>query len=163
LAYRLADNGLGIDASSTFDPKGKESQALLKALSPAGRTSSLAGLPDAPGVIGALSLIGSEDLSGEVARVLAGAPWLGVAGAPGPIGALSLIGSEDLSVEVARVLAVELWLGMRWTPDLLPSDTDHIRRILGDLYSRLKVGRGALYQVRDKGRGQLAVVAVLEP
>ena len=132
--YRL-DNGFGLDLSVAFDTRGTESQGLLKAITGTGRTSNLNGLPD------------SERL----------------------VGAFAAIGLERADLQLARVLVSDLWLGLRGSSpvlesDILLSDTFVIRPILGDLYSRLHMGRMAVYQTSDPTRfGQLAVVAVLEP
>jgi hypothetical protein len=128
-AFRVND-GLGLDLSVGFDPKGPHSQGILKAITGTGRTSDLKGLPD------------SERL----------------------VGAFAAIGLDRPDMHLARVLVTDGWLNMRGNPYLLDSDSVIIRRIFGDLYSRLRVGRIALYQSGDVQRfGQLACVAVLDP
>jgi len=53
---------------------------------------------------------------------------------------------------------------MRGTSVILDSDARVVRRIFGDLYSRLKLGKAAVYQSSDPARfGQLATVLILEP
>jgi hypothetical protein len=74
LAFRL-DEGLGVDLTAGFDPKGKESQALLKTFAAPGRTSSLIGLPEGPPLLGALGFIGVDDNSFEVGSLLAAELW----------------------------------------------------------------------------------------
>jgi hypothetical protein len=128
-AFRVED-GLGLDLSVGFDPKGTESRAVLKAISGAGRTSNVAALPD------------SERL----------------------VAAFAAIGLDRADMELARVLAGSVWYVLKGSSPLLDSDAVLLRRILGDLYSRLRLGRVALYQSSDPTRfGQLAAVAVLEP
>ena len=47
---------------------------------------------------------------------------------------------------------------------MLESDAIVIRRLFGDLYSKLRLGRLALYHSSDSARlGQFAAVAILEP
>jgi hypothetical protein len=127
--YRV-DDGFGLDLSVGFDPKGRHAQAVLKAVTGAGRTSNLAGLPD------------SDRL----------------------VGAFAAIGLERADLHLARVLASDLWLGLRGASPVLDSDARVIRRLLGDFYSKLRLGRAAVYQSSDRARfGQLAAVAILEP
>jgi hypothetical protein len=127
--YRV-DDGFGLDLSVGFDPKGKESQAVLKAVTGSGRTSNLAGLPDLDRLVGAFAAVGLE--------------------------------RDDL--HLARVLAGELWLGLRGPVPVLDSDAGVVRRLFGEFYSRLRLGRVALYHSSDPARsGQLAAVLILEP
>jgi hypothetical protein len=127
--YRL-DDGFGLDLSAGFDPKGTHSQAVLKAVTGAGRTSNLAGLPESERLVGAFAAIGLE--------------------------------RDDL--HLARVLASDVWFGLRGFSPVLDSDAVLVRRLFGDLYSKLRLGRIALYQSSDPMRfGQLAAVAVLAP
>jgi hypothetical protein len=80
------------------------------------------------------------------------------------VGAFAAIGLERGDLHLARVLASDAWNGFRGTSVILDSDAAVIRRIFGDLYSRLKLGRLAVYHSSDAARfGQLAAVAVLEP
>jgi len=79
------------------------------------------------------------------------------------VGAFSAVGLERGDLHLARVLAGDLWFGLRGSSPILDSDGVVVRRLLGDLYSRLRVGRMAVYQSGDPRLGQLAVVAVLEP
>ncbi len=127
--YRV-DDGFGLDLSVGFDPKGTQSQAILKAVTGVGRSSNLTGLPD------------SERL----------------------VGAFSAIGLDRADLHLARVLASDLWFGMRGSSPILDSDAILIRRLFGDLYSRLKLGRVAVYQSSDPLKlGQLSAVLILEP
>jgi hypothetical protein len=127
--YRV-DDGFGLDLSVGFDAGGKESQAVLQAVTGTGRTSNLVGLPD------------SDRL----------------------VGACSAIGLERADLHLARVLASDLWTGLRGASPILGSDAEVVRRLFGDFYSKLRVGRAAVYQSSDPARfGQLAAVAILEP
>jgi hypothetical protein len=129
VGFRVND-GLGLDATVGFDPKGPNSQALLKSITGAGRTSDLSGLPNSDRLIGAFAAIGLE--------------------------------RNDL--HLARVLAADVWHGLQGPSGVLGSDAPVVRRIFGDLYSKLRLGRIALYQTSDPARfGQVAAVAVLEP
>jgi hypothetical protein len=76
-AFRL-DEGLALDLGVNFDRKGKESQALLKAFAGAGRTSTLAGLPEGSALVGAVSVIGVDDMVTEISRIIASEFWLGL-------------------------------------------------------------------------------------
>jgi hypothetical protein len=58
-AFRL-DDGLGLDLSVGFDPKGTHSQAMLKAVRGTGRSSNLAGLPESERLVGAVAAVGLE-------------------------------------------------------------------------------------------------------
>jgi hypothetical protein len=80
------------------------------------------------------------------------------------VGAFAAIGLERGDLHLARVMASDLWFGLRGSSPVLDSDAVLIRRIFGDLYSRLRLGRVAVYHSSDPRRfGQLAAVAVLEP
>jgi hypothetical protein len=81
------------------------------------------------------------------------------------VGAGAAIGLERGDLHLARVLASELWREfLRGSSPVLDSDAELVRRIFGDLYSRLRLGRAAVYQTSDPARfGQLAAVLVLEP
>ena len=80
------------------------------------------------------------------------------------VGAFAAIGLDRADLHLARVLASDLWNGLRGSSSVLNSDAVLVRRIFGDLYSRLKLGRVAVYQSSDPARfGQIAVVAILEP
>jgi hypothetical protein len=80
------------------------------------------------------------------------------------VGAGAAIGLERGDLHLARVLASNLWHGMRGYSPILGSDAATVRRIFGDLYSKLKLGRVAVYQSSDPARfGQLSAVAILEP
>jgi hypothetical protein len=130
--YRV-DDGFGLDLSVEFDPKGTHAKAVLKAVSGAGRTSNLTGLPDSDRLLGAAAAIGLDRPDLHLARVLAGGLWSGLRGA-------------------SAVNAI------------LDSDAVLVRRIFGDLYSRLQLGRVAVYQSSDTLRqGQMSVVAILDP
>src|SRR5205823_218601 len=74
--YRVND-GFGLDVSVAFDPKGKHSPGVLKALSGNGRTSNLNGLPDSDKLIAAFSAIGLERADLHMARVLSAELWRG--------------------------------------------------------------------------------------
>jgi hypothetical protein len=127
--YRV-DDGFGLDLGVGFDPAGKHSQAVLKAITGAGRTSNLNGLPD------------SERL----------------------IGAGAAIGLDRADLHLARVLASDLWSGLRGSSPVLSSDAALVRRIFGDFYSRLKLGRAAVYQSSDQAKyGQIGAVLIVEP
>lgn len=128
--YRV-DEGFGLDLSVGFDPKGTDSQSVLKAVTGAGRTSNLAGLPASDRLVGAFAAVGLERGNLHLARVLAGFLLSGFRGSSGP---------------------------------LLDTDSALARRIFGDLYSRLRLARLAVYQGSDPARvGQAAIVLVLEP
>jgi len=131
-AYRV-DDGVGLDLSVGFDPKGTQSQAVLKAVTGSGRTSNLNGLPDSDRLVVAFAAIGLK--------------------------------RGDL--HLARVFAAELWGGVRGAgavPLLLDSDVVLARRLLGDVYGKLRLGRVAVYHSSDPARlGQVSAVAVLEP
>jgi hypothetical protein len=131
LAGFRVNEGIGLDLSIMFDPKGAHSQAALKALSGGGRTSNLAGLPDSDRLVAAFAAIGLE--RGDM--------------------------------HLARVLASDLWQELlRGTSPLLATDADLVRRLFGDLYSRLRLGRAALYQTADPARfGQVSAILILEP
>jgi hypothetical protein len=80
------------------------------------------------------------------------------------VGAFAAIGLERPDLHLARVLAGDLWQMMRAPSGILESDAPVVRRLFGDLYSRLRLGRAALYFSSDRARfGQLAAVLVLEP
>jgi hypothetical protein len=69
------DDGLGLDVSVGFDPKGTHSRDLLKAVSETGRTSNLGGLPDSERLVGAFAVIGLEPKDLFLARVVVGRLW----------------------------------------------------------------------------------------
>jgi hypothetical protein len=80
------------------------------------------------------------------------------------VGAFAAIGLERGDLHLARVLASDLWHHMRGASPLLNTDAALVRRIFGDFYSRLKLGRAAVYQSSDPARfGQVAAVFILEP
>jgi hypothetical protein len=80
------------------------------------------------------------------------------------VGAFAAIGLERPDLHLARVLAGDLWQMMHIPSGVLESDTPVVRRILGDLYSRLRLARTAVYLSSDQARfGQLAAVVILEP
>jgi hypothetical protein len=80
------------------------------------------------------------------------------------VGAFSAIGLERSDLHLARVMASDLWLGLRQNTPILDSDHEMVRRIFGDFYSKLKLGKVAVYQTSDRAKyGQLAAVVILEP
>jgi hypothetical protein len=80
------------------------------------------------------------------------------------VGAFSAIGLNRGDLHLARVLARDLWFGMRGFSPILDSDAVALRRMFGDLYSKLKLGKVAVYHSSDPARfGQLATVLILEP
>ncbi len=128
-AFRV-ENGIGLDVSLGFDPKGKHAPVVLKAIGGGGRTSNLKGLPD------------SERL----------------------VGALAVVGLDRADLPLARVLIGHLWTGLRGQSPILDSDALLLRRVFGDFYSRLRLGRMAAYQSSDPANvGQLAALAILDP
>lgn len=80
-SFRL-DDGLGVDITVGFDPKGKESQALLKALGAGGRTSNLAGLPVGGPVVAAFASAGGATDDADLARAMTTGLWTGWRNAP---------------------------------------------------------------------------------
>jgi len=80
-SFRL-DDGLGVDVTVGFDPKGKESQALLKALNAGGRTSNLAGLPVGGPVVAAFASAGGATDDADLARAMTTGLWTGWRNAP---------------------------------------------------------------------------------
>jgi hypothetical protein len=80
------------------------------------------------------------------------------------VGAFSAIGLDRADLHLARVLARDLWFGMRGYSPILDSDAVALRRMFGDLYSKLKLGKVAVYHSSDPARfGHLAAVLILEP
>src|SRR5262249_35848651 len=80
------------------------------------------------------------------------------------VAAFAAIGLERSDLHLARVMASELWMGLRNSSVILDSDAVLVRRLFGDLYSKLKLGRVALYQSSDRGKyGQYAAVFILDP
>jgi hypothetical protein len=80
------------------------------------------------------------------------------------VGAFSTIGLERTDLHLARVLASDLWRGVRSNTAFLGTDSELIRRLFADFYSRLKVGKAAVYQSSDPARfGQIGAVLILEP
>lgn len=80
LAGFSAGDGLGLDVSIGFDPKGKHSRDLLKAVSGTGRTTNLAGLPDSERLVGAFAVIGLEPKDQLLTRVVAAEMWSSLKG-----------------------------------------------------------------------------------
>jgi hypothetical protein len=76
LAAARLDDGLGVDLSVGFDPKGPQSPAVLKAIADTGRSTNLAGLPDSERLVGAFAAVGlgAQDPPPPL-RVLAGDLW----------------------------------------------------------------------------------------
>jgi hypothetical protein len=80
------------------------------------------------------------------------------------VGAISAIGLERTDLHLARVMASDLWLGLRQNTPILGSNNEMVRRLFGDFYSKLKLGKVALYQSSDRAKyGQFAAVVILEP
>jgi hypothetical protein len=80
------------------------------------------------------------------------------------VGAFSGIGLERGDLHLARVLATGLWRRLGPSSYILDSNAVVVRRIFGDFYSKLKLGKVGVYHSSDPARlGQLAAVLVLEP
>jgi hypothetical protein len=91
LAAAYLQEGLGMDINVRFDPRGKESQTLLKAFNTGDRFANLAGLP-AEKVIAAFSMVGVDEKNLDVARLLATQIWFG------PGDASPLLASDAVAV-----------------------------------------------------------------
>jgi hypothetical protein len=80
------------------------------------------------------------------------------------LGAFAVIGLEPKDRVLTQVVVGELWSCLKGSSAVLDSDGVLVRRLFGDLYSRLHVARVAVYHSSDPKRfGQLAAVVVLEP
>lgn len=80
LAGFSAGDGLGLDVSVGFDPKGTHSRDLLKAVSGTGRTTNLAGLPNSERLVGAFAVIGLQPKDLVLTRVVAAEVWSSLKG-----------------------------------------------------------------------------------